>query len=197
MGSCPLISQTPSNPMRPSARRMALRDPTNRRADDRLGARRASSELKRLRHRYRAEIPEQLREARSYGDDSNNDEYHAVRERRAGPGGADSPTPGRDRARGRRRSGSGPSGCGRYRCDGLDRRPQLPGQEPPLPNVERACHRRQRHIRCFTGGASDHGGGARDRRHGRSTSWPLPKGPSHSGRSKFAWPLGTEKGPTA
>jgi transcription elongation factor GreA len=38
------------------------------------------SELTRLRRRYDAEIPQQLREARWYGDDSNNDEYHAVRE---------------------------------------------------------------------------------------------------------------------
>jgi transcription elongation factor GreA len=38
------------------------------------------SELRQLRQRFSAELPEQLREARSYGDDSNNDEYHAVRE---------------------------------------------------------------------------------------------------------------------
>jgi transcription elongation factor GreA len=37
-------------------------------------------ELDQLRERSRTEIAHQLREARSYGDDSNNDEYHAVRE---------------------------------------------------------------------------------------------------------------------
>jgi transcription elongation factor GreA len=36
--------------------------------------------LERLRRRARLEIAEGLREARSYGEGSNNDEYHAVRE---------------------------------------------------------------------------------------------------------------------
>jgi transcription elongation factor GreA len=43
-----------------------------------LGALR--DELDQLRKRSLIEIAQQLREARSYGDDSNNDEYHAVRE---------------------------------------------------------------------------------------------------------------------
>ena len=38
------------------------------------------SELQRLRERTRLEIAQRLREARSYGDGANNDEYHAVRE---------------------------------------------------------------------------------------------------------------------
>ena len=37
-------------------------------------------ELGQLRRRYRQEISEQLRDARSYGGGSNNDEYHALRE---------------------------------------------------------------------------------------------------------------------
>ena len=37
-------------------------------------------ELEQLRQRYRQEISEQLRDARSYGGGSNNDEYHALRE---------------------------------------------------------------------------------------------------------------------
>jgi transcription elongation factor GreA len=37
-------------------------------------------ELERLRRRHRQEISEQLRDARSYGGGSNNDEYHALRE---------------------------------------------------------------------------------------------------------------------
>jgi transcription elongation factor GreA len=37
-------------------------------------------ELDRLRRRTRVEIAQRLREARAYGDGSNNDEYHAVRE---------------------------------------------------------------------------------------------------------------------
>lgn len=36
------------------------------------------AELDQLRHRVRKEIAERLRDARSYGDGSNNDEYHAV-----------------------------------------------------------------------------------------------------------------------
>ena len=40
-------------------------------------SRRARAELRR---RHREEIAERLREARSYGDGSNNDEYHALRE---------------------------------------------------------------------------------------------------------------------
>jgi transcription elongation factor GreA len=36
-------------------------------------------ELEQLRRRTRVEIAQRLREARSYGDGSNNDEYHAVR----------------------------------------------------------------------------------------------------------------------
>ena len=38
------------------------------------------SELGRLRERTGLEIAERLREARSYGEGANNDEYHAVRE---------------------------------------------------------------------------------------------------------------------
>jgi transcription elongation factor GreA len=38
------------------------------------------SELTQLRQRYRQELSEQLRDARSYGGGSNNDEYHALRE---------------------------------------------------------------------------------------------------------------------
>ena len=38
------------------------------------------SELGRLRERTDLEIAERLREARSYGEGANNDEYHAVRE---------------------------------------------------------------------------------------------------------------------
>jgi transcription elongation factor GreA len=37
-------------------------------------------ELQLLRERHREEIAEQLRDARSYGGGSNNDEYHALRE---------------------------------------------------------------------------------------------------------------------
>jgi transcription elongation factor GreA len=37
-------------------------------------------ELERLRERTRLEIAQRLREARSYGEGANNDEYHAVRE---------------------------------------------------------------------------------------------------------------------
>jgi transcription elongation factor GreA len=37
-------------------------------------------ELDRLRERTRLEIAQRLREARSYGEGANNDEYHAVRE---------------------------------------------------------------------------------------------------------------------
>lgn len=37
-------------------------------------------ELEQLRRRYRLEISEALRDARSYGGGSNNDEYHALRE---------------------------------------------------------------------------------------------------------------------
>lgn len=37
-------------------------------------------ELERLRRRTGLEIAQRLREARSYGDGSNNDEYHAIRE---------------------------------------------------------------------------------------------------------------------
>jgi transcription elongation factor GreA len=37
-------------------------------------------ELARLRRRSRLEIEQRLRDARSYGDGSNNDEHHAVRE---------------------------------------------------------------------------------------------------------------------
>jgi transcription elongation factor GreA len=37
-------------------------------------------ELEQLRKRTRIEIAQRLREARSYGDGSNNDDYHAVRE---------------------------------------------------------------------------------------------------------------------
>jgi transcription elongation factor GreA len=37
-------------------------------------------ELAQLRRRVSEEIAQRLREARSYGDGSNNDEYHAVRE---------------------------------------------------------------------------------------------------------------------
>jgi transcription elongation factor GreA len=38
------------------------------------------AELERLRERHREEISEELRDARSYGGGSNNDEYHALRE---------------------------------------------------------------------------------------------------------------------
>lgn len=38
------------------------------------------SELEQLRQRHSRDITQQLREARWYGHDSNNDEYHAVRE---------------------------------------------------------------------------------------------------------------------
>jgi transcription elongation factor GreA len=38
------------------------------------------SELHSLRRRHRDELSEQLRDARSYGGGSNNDEYHALRE---------------------------------------------------------------------------------------------------------------------
>jgi transcription elongation factor GreA len=38
------------------------------------------SELERLRERNGLEIAQRLREARSYGEGANNDEYHAVRE---------------------------------------------------------------------------------------------------------------------
>ena len=37
-------------------------------------------ELERLRRHGRDEVAQRLREARTFGDDSNNDEYHAVRE---------------------------------------------------------------------------------------------------------------------
>jgi transcription elongation factor GreA len=37
-------------------------------------------ELDQLRRRYRLEISEELRDARSFGGGSNNDEYHALRE---------------------------------------------------------------------------------------------------------------------
>ena len=36
--------------------------------------------LERAARRHREEIAQRLREARSYGDGSNNDEYHALRE---------------------------------------------------------------------------------------------------------------------
>lgn len=36
------------------------------------------SELERLRSRTRQEIAQRLHDARSYGDGSNNDEYHAI-----------------------------------------------------------------------------------------------------------------------
>jgi transcription elongation factor GreA len=42
--------------------------------------RQLGEELDRLRRRTRVEIAQRLREARAYGDGSNNDEYHAVRE---------------------------------------------------------------------------------------------------------------------
>ena len=35
-------------------------------------------ELERLRHRVKQEIAQRLHDARSYGDGSNNDEYHAI-----------------------------------------------------------------------------------------------------------------------
>jgi transcription elongation factor GreA len=38
------------------------------------------AEFERLREHTRLEIAERLREARSYGEGANNDEYHAVRE---------------------------------------------------------------------------------------------------------------------
>ena len=38
------------------------------------------AQLERVRRRARLEIAQQLREARSYGDGSNNDEYHAIPE---------------------------------------------------------------------------------------------------------------------
>jgi len=38
------------------------------------------TELERLQSHSRSEIAQRLREARTYGDGSNNDEYHAVRE---------------------------------------------------------------------------------------------------------------------
>jgi transcription elongation factor GreA len=38
------------------------------------------AELERLRRDSRGDIAQRLREARTYGDGSNNDEYHAVRE---------------------------------------------------------------------------------------------------------------------
>lgn len=37
-------------------------------------------ELQQLRHRSRDEIAQRLRDARQYGDGSNNDEFHAIRE---------------------------------------------------------------------------------------------------------------------
>jgi transcription elongation factor GreA len=37
-------------------------------------------ELEQMRRRTRLEMAQRLREARAYGDGSNNDEYHAVRE---------------------------------------------------------------------------------------------------------------------
>jgi transcription elongation factor GreA len=37
-------------------------------------------ELERLRERTRLEIAQRLRDARSYGEGANNDEYHAIRE---------------------------------------------------------------------------------------------------------------------
>jgi Transcription elongation factor, N-terminal len=40
----------------------------------------ARGELARLRRSSRLEIEHRLREARAYGDGSNNDEHHAVRE---------------------------------------------------------------------------------------------------------------------
>lgn len=39
-------------------------------------------ELAALTHRARTEIAERLRDARTYGDDSNNDEFHALQEER-------------------------------------------------------------------------------------------------------------------
>lgn len=38
------------------------------------------SELERLRHQTRTHVEQRLREARPYGEGSNNDEYHDVRE---------------------------------------------------------------------------------------------------------------------
>jgi transcription elongation factor GreA len=38
------------------------------------------SELERLRHHTRTHVEQRLREARPYGEGSNNDEYHDVRE---------------------------------------------------------------------------------------------------------------------
>jgi transcription elongation factor GreA len=38
------------------------------------------AELERLRHRTRSQVEQRLREARPYGEGSNNDEYHAIRE---------------------------------------------------------------------------------------------------------------------
>jgi transcription elongation factor GreA len=44
------------------------------------GLERLQGELAQLRRRVNEEMSQRLREARSYGDGSNNDEYHAVRE---------------------------------------------------------------------------------------------------------------------
>jgi transcription elongation factor GreA len=44
------------------------------------GLEQLQGELAQLRQRVSDEIAQRLREARSYGDGSNNDEYHAVRE---------------------------------------------------------------------------------------------------------------------
>lgn len=46
----------------------------------RAGLEELRGELAQLRRRVSEEIAQRLREARSYGDGSNNDEYHAVRE---------------------------------------------------------------------------------------------------------------------
>lgn len=45
-----------------------------------VGLEAVRAELARLRQSSRLEIEQRLRDARSYGDGSNNDEYHAVRE---------------------------------------------------------------------------------------------------------------------
>jgi transcription elongation factor GreA len=46
----------------------------------RAGREKLRSVLEELRRRHREELAHRLRDARSYGDGSNNDEYHALRE---------------------------------------------------------------------------------------------------------------------
>ena len=81
-------------------------------------------ELAQLRRRVSEEIALRLREARSYGDGSNNDEYHAVREEQivleARIASLENTVGVRSSSTWKQR---GRSGC--HRIDGVDRRPRL------------------------------------------------------------------------